>query len=80
MIKAVIFDMFETLVSIFSGECYFSEHMAADLNVPVDEFRVPWHDTEWARSTGQKDMPEVVKICLETLGSAVILEPKKNKV
>ena len=68
MIKAVIFDMFETLVSIFSGECYFSEHMAADLNVPVDEFRVPWHDTEWARSTGQKDIPEVVKICLETLG------------
>ena len=29
MIKAVIFDMFETLVSMFSGDTYFSEDMAA---------------------------------------------------
>ena len=68
MVKAVIFDMFETLVSIFSGESYFSEHMAADLNVPVEDFRTVWHTTERARSLGQKTIPEVMEICLTTLG------------
>ena len=48
MVKAVIFDMFETLVSIFSGDTYFSKHIAADLNIPVDQFRPVWHATEKA--------------------------------
>ena len=68
MVKAVIFDMFETLVSIFSGDTYFSEHIAADLNIPVDVFRPVWHTTEHARSSGQCTIPEAVKTCLETLG------------
>ena len=68
MVKAVIFDMFETLVSIFSGESYFSEHMAADLDVPVEDFRTVWHTTERARSLGQKTIPEVMKFCLTELG------------
>ena len=68
MIKAVIFDMFETLVSIFSGKSYFSEHMAADLNISVEDFRTVWHTTEQSRSLGQNTIPEVMKICLETLG------------
>ena len=45
MIKAVIFDMFETLVSLFEGRSYFSEHMAADLGLSVTEFRKDWHET-----------------------------------
>lgn len=68
MIKAVIFDMFETLVSIFSGDTYFSEHIAADLIIPVEVFRAVWHTTENARSSGQCTIAEAVKICLETLG------------
>lgn len=68
MIKAVIFDMFETLVSIFSGDTYFSEHIAADLNIPVDVFRPVWHTTEHDRSSGACTIPEAVKTCLETLG------------
>ena len=28
MIKAVIFDMFETLVTLFEGRTYFSENIA----------------------------------------------------
>ena len=39
MTKAVIFDMFETLVSMFSGDTYFSENMASDMNIPVDEYK-----------------------------------------
>ena len=33
MIKAVVFDMFETLVSLFEGRTYFSEHMAEDMGL-----------------------------------------------
>lgn len=68
MIKAVIFDMFETLVSIFTGDSYFSEHMASDLNIPAEDFRPVWHTTETARSCGQCTVPEAVKICLEKFG------------
>ena len=31
MIKAVIFDMFETLVTLFEGKVYFGENIAADV-------------------------------------------------
>lgn len=67
MIKAVIFDMFETLVSIFSGDTYFSEHIASDLNIPVNVFRPLWYSTEDARSNGQYTVQEALKICLETM-------------
>ena len=35
MIKAVIFDMFETLVCLFEGRTYFSENIAEDIGIPV---------------------------------------------
>ncbi|MCR4642837.1 MAG: hypothetical protein K5697_12530 [Lachnospiraceae bacterium] len=40
MIKAVIFDMFETLVSLFEGRTYFGEDIAADVGADpiLDEF------------------------------------------
>lgn len=68
MIEAVIFDMFETLVSIFSGDTYFSEHIASDLNIPVEVFRPVWHSTERGRSSGLYTIQEAVKISLEKLG------------
>ncbi len=33
MIKAVIFDMFETLVTHYESPLYFAEHMAADMGI-----------------------------------------------
>ncbi len=68
MTKAVIFDMFETLVSMFSGDTYFSEDMAADLNIPLDTFRNAWHATEHDRSCGNCTMEEGIKTTLEMLG------------
>ena len=35
MIKAVIFDMFETLVTLFEGRTYFSENMAEDIGADI---------------------------------------------
>ena len=68
MTKAVIFDMFETLVSMFSGDTYFSEDMAGDMNIPVEEYKKAWHTTEHDRSCGNCTIEEGIKKTLEMLG------------
>ncbi|MDC7294252.1 HAD-IA family hydrolase [Butyrivibrio sp. DSM 10294] len=67
MIKAVIFDMFETLVSMFSGDTYFSEDMAADLQIEVADYKNAWHTTEHDRSCGNCTIEEGIKTTLEML-------------
>ena len=53
--KAVIFDMFETLVTLHSVPRYFGRNVAADLGADIDEFYPLWHETEEARSKGKMD-------------------------
>ncbi len=67
MIRAVIFDMFETLVTLFEGRTYFSENIAADLGIPLENFRREWHATELDRSTGVYSMEEGTAITLKNL-------------
>lgn len=67
MTKAVIFDMFETLVSMFSGDTYFSEDMAHDMNLQIDEYKKAWHITEHDRSSGNCTIEEGIKRTLEML-------------
>ena len=69
MIKAVIFDMFETLVTLFEGRTYFSENIAADLGIPSEDFRREWHATEKARSIGVYSMEEGTAITLKNLNA-----------
>ena len=52
MIKAVIFDMFETLISYHTCPLYFGTQMAEDSRIPVKEFLASWRATDYARSTG----------------------------
>ena len=68
MIKAVIFDMFETLVTLFEGRTYFSENIAADLGIPMETFRTAWHATETDRSIGRYTMEEGTAETLKLLG------------
>ncbi len=68
MIKAVIFDMFETLVSLFEGRTYFSEDIAKDLGIPHTEFRTAWHKTENQRSEGVYTIKEAARVVLRELG------------
>ena len=56
--KAVIFDMFETLVTLHSVPRYFGRNVAADLGADVDEFYPLWHETEEARSKGKMTFEE----------------------
>ena len=62
MIKAVVFDMFETLVSLFEGRTYFSENIADDLGVDVLQFQKEWHAIEVDRSRGKYTIKEGLEI------------------
>ncbi len=68
MIKAVIFDMFETLVTLFEGRTYFSENICQDLGIPIDTFRKAWHSNELERTIGKYSMKEGVELSLKAIG------------
>ena len=68
MIKAVIFDMFETLVTLFEGRTYFGENIAADVGADVSSFRREWHAIEHDGSTGKYTIEEGVSLVLTRLG------------
>ena len=61
MIKAVIFDMYETLITHYNCPLYFSEEMAKDAGVPIETFRAAGRSTEHERSIGIVTVDEVVK-------------------
>ena len=69
MIKAVIFDMFETLVTLFVGRTYFSENIAQDLGLPLESFRKAWHSNEKERTIGKYSMKEGVELTLKSAGA-----------
>lgn len=56
--KAVIFDMFETLVTLHKVPRYFGRNIATDLGADMDVFYPLWHETEEARSKGRMDFLE----------------------
>lgn len=68
MIKAVIFDMFETLVTLFEGRTYWGEDIAADTGADPVEFRREWHAIEKDRSTGKYTIEEGLEVVLKKLG------------
>ena len=75
MIKAVIFDMFETLVTLFVGRPYFSEHIAKDLGLDdTEQFRKEWHVIENDRTTGKYTIEEGLTLVFKKIG---IYTPEK---
>lgn len=58
--KAVIFDMFETLVTLYSESPYFGRNIAEDLGVDADEFYPLWHAKDEDYSKGKLDFREVI--------------------
>ena len=68
MIKAVIFDMFETLVSLFEGRTYFGEDIAADVGTDISSFRKEWHQIENDRTIGKYTIEEGLELVLRKLG------------
>ena len=83
MIKAVIFDMFETLVTLFEGRTYWGEDIAADAGADPVEFRREWHAIEKDRSIGKYTIEEGLEVVLKKLGlyseDKVILAASKRR-
>ena len=67
-IKAVVFDMFETLITLFEGRTYFGENIAADVGADPALFRKEWHAIENDRSIGKYTIEEGLELVFKKLG------------
>ena len=61
MIQAVIFDMFETLITHYRSPLYFGTQMAEDAGISNDKFQSLWNPTEYDRSIGRLTLEEVLE-------------------
>ncbi len=68
MIKAVIFDMFETLITHFRTPLYFGDQMACDAGIPVEDFRRIWDPTSDDRTLGKMTFEEAITSVLKGNG------------
>ena len=64
MIRAVIFDMFETLITHYNSPLYFGTQMAEDAGIRVDKFQTLWRPTEQERTIGKLTLEEVLEMIL----------------
>lgn len=64
MIHAVIFDMFETLITLYQTPTYFSREIAEDVGIPVKDFLSLWEPTEYDRSIGKLTFEDTMKLIL----------------
>ena len=78
MKKAVVFDMFETLITLFVGRTYFGEDAAADVGIDPATYRKAWHENETDRTTGKLTIEEGIAKTLQTLG--VYAEEKVKEI
>lgn len=65
MIKAVIFDMYETLITHFKSPLYFGAQIAADMEIPEKKLREIWDPTDYARTIGKMTLEEVLEQILQ---------------
>lgn len=77
-IKAVIFDMYETLITHYESPLYFSEEMAEDAGLPVEKFMPPWRETVHDRWTGKITLEEIITKILKD--NDVYSEEVVNKI
>jgi len=68
MIRAVIFDMYETLVTLCYTEPYFRVAMAADAQVSTEIFSEAWDETAYDQSIGKLTLEEALTYTLNKLG------------
>lgn len=68
MIKAVIFDMFETLITHFESPLYMGQQIAADIGIPEPKFREIWDTTDDDRTLGKKTLEEVITKIMQVNG------------
>ena len=86
MTKAVIFDMFETLVTHYESPLYFGAEISRDMGITFEEFRELWVPYEHDRTVGRLPLEELIKqimdakhIDSEEIFSKVISKRKNAK-
>lgn len=65
MVKAVIFDMYETLITHYDCPLYFGTQMAEDAGIPPERFLPMWRMTEYDRTIGEMTLENVLEIILK---------------
>ena len=67
-IQAVIFDMYETLVTQFCSPLYYGTQIAEDLGLSPEEFLPGWKAIEEARATGKLTLEDAIAQLLRRHG------------
>lgn len=87
MTKAVIFDMYETLITLWADKPYMSKAMAEEAGIELSVFREIWNDTEEDRATGKRGFEDVLEEILkvnnrydEELWAGMVARRKASKV
>lgn len=87
MIKAVIFDMFETLVTHFESPVYMGKQIVNDIGISESKFREIWDTTDDDRTIGKRTLEDVIKEilvvnnCYSTeLYEKIVTKRKQSKV
>ena len=65
MIKAVIFDMYETLVTMCRSDSYKGANIAADLGLDEKVCREVWDASESDRTVGIRNFEETIRLSME---------------
>lgn len=65
MVKAVIFDMYETLITHYESPLYFGTQMAHDAGIEEEIFLETWHSSEEDRTLGKITFEEILERVLK---------------
>ena len=60
MTKAVIFDMYETLITHYNSPLYFGAEMAQDAGIPKEKFFTLWRGLDHERTVGRLELEELL--------------------
>ncbi len=66
MVKAVIFDMYETLITLCEKPIYFGTQIAFDAGIKEDKFQEIWRTAEVDRTIGKITLEEILERILKT--------------
>lgn len=61
MVKAVIFDMYETLITLCGQKIYMGHEISEDCGIDEPKFREIWDTSDEARATGQRTFEDVIE-------------------
>lgn len=68
MIKAIIFDMYETLITLSESPFYFGTQIALDAGIEEEKFQEIWRTAETDRTIGKITLEKLLEKVLKTNG------------